>query len=272
MTYAEYLKTMGASDEDLKVLDTAPARKVFEKQQADLLASETARTQAEADRKRTEDWYRDTAIPEFTAIQQKSIAAEAEAARYKGAIKAAKDRGLLDITKDLGIEDTPVVTAHPAVPGIDASKFVTNERLMEMANLEGDAIAIAQDIAAEHMTLFPGKPLNMRELRRRAVAGRKSVEQQWIEENGVIAARAESIRKFDESRLAAAREEGRKEMREKFATEANPDLRAPVSSSSPFTIRKSAGDIRGKQPWEAPSEHTLSDDRVKRVATKVMTQ
>lgn len=273
MTYAEYLKSQGASDEDIKVLDTAIARKAFDKSQADLAAAQAAQAQAVADRTATEDWYRTKAVPEFTAKQNEVIAANANAARYKAALKAAKEQGLVDIDiEDDGTPPAPPNGAHPPVPGIDTSKFVTMDHLAQVADREGDAIAIAQDIAFQHSQLFPDRPLNFRELRREAVAKRISVEQHWKEKYQVDSAIQARDKKRHDDELAKARDEGAKAERERLAGQFNPQTATPMPSSSPFTVRKTQGDIRAKQPWEAPSESVLSDDRVSRVARKILTQ
>lgn len=275
MTYAEFLKSQGASDEDVKLLDTPLARKAFDKQQADLAAAAAARDKAIEDRTATEDWYKNTATPEFNKKSEEVVKAKAEAEKFRAALRSAKEQGFIDIDDSFfgaNPNPNPSPNPNPANNPPQNRDYFTKEEVAQIAEREGDAIAIAQDIAFEHSQLFPGQPLNLRELRKRAVAARKSVEQQWLEEFKVPDARAAAAKKRQEEHDTKMREEGAKAERERLAKDFNPDTRSPMPSTSPFTVRKTAGDIRAKQPWDAPSEGVLSDDRVTRVARKLMTQ
>jgi hypothetical protein len=135
-----------------------------------------------------------------------------------------------------------------------------------VADGEGDAIAQAYDIGAEHASLFPGKPLNMRELRREAITRGVSVEQAWQDKFGVPAAREARATAAQAAHDEAVRKEGYEKAREEFAnTYGNPGARPPVSSNSPFTPRPTSG--RDKQPWEAGDR---ANDRVRRATNLVV--
>lgn len=269
MTYAEFLKQQGASDADIQVLDTPIARRAYDAQQTAIATANTEREKAEKVATDTRDWFDNVQTPEWNGLNAEVIKAKAEAARFKTALRTAADRGLLNISKDLGLDDegTPT-TGTPTTgtpPGFDASKFVTMDQVKQIANQEGAAIALAQDIAAEHSILFPSQRLNFTQLREEAVAARKPVMQHWMDKFKVAEARTAKETSERNAHDAKLREEGAKAEREKFASQygANPDLRTPMPSTSPFTIRKTGDDMRANQPW-SHGEHQLSDDRVKR--------
>src|SRR5690348_12632975 len=139
-TYAEFLAECGATADEIKILDTPPARKAYEKQQAE--ADAAAKRAADAEKARTDyeasvkTWHEEKIAPEFTKIQAEAMASTAEAARYKAMLLKAQDQGLIDIAKNLGVkpEDLGAPTpsrpsAADAPPAFDASKFVSKEEI-----------------------------------------------------------------------------------------------------------------------------------------------
>src|ERR1700680_1095376 len=96
MTYAEYLQSMGASTEDIKVLDTSIGRKAFEAQEA-RIAAETARLAADAEARvldyktKADTWYNDVAQPNLTKAQSDATKANAEAARLPFLVAESPD-------------------------------------------------------------------------------------------------------------------------------------------------------------------------------------
>jgi hypothetical protein len=270
-SYADFLKEQGASEDEVKLLDTAPARKAYnalmDKAEADAALAAKAKTDLDA----YDKWYQDEAVPAYKKMEGDLTVAKANEARAATAIRTMQERGLIDVAKDLGYDPDkpPAPPANPALPtGFDPSKYVTSDVLMQVAEKEGDAIAIAQDIAFEHSRLFPDRPLNFRELRKEAVAAKKPVEQLWKEKYGVDAARAAKAKSEQDTRDAKLREEGAAAERAKYANAANPDLRSPATSNSPFIPRKE-GDRAGKQPWDL-NENDTASSRVRNATTKVM--
>lgn len=268
MTYAEFLAENGALPEDIKIMDTPVARKAFDKQQFLLADANTRAETAEGLKKQTDTWYYDTHLPEYTAMQNSVVIAQAEAARYKAAIVAAEKQGLVNIAKDLGFNPEAVVTP-PAPTGPDMSKYVDRDLLLQTAMAEGDAIAAAQDIAAEHSVLFPGQRLSFRELRKEALTRKVPVEQLWMDKYKVSEARTARDTAAREAEQKKWMEEGAAKARADFAITGNPDITHPSASRSPFTQRAAGDPRQGKNPWDAPSEHVLSDERVKKVASKI---
>lgn len=267
MTYAEFLAENGALPEDIKIMDTPVARKAFDKQQSLLADANTRAETAEGLKKQTDTWYYDTHLPEYTAMQNSVVTAQSEAARFKAALLAAEKQGLINVAKDLNFKMDD--TAPAASTGPDMSKYVDRDLLLQTAMAEGDAIAAAQDIAAEHSVLFPGQRLSFRELRKEALTRKVPVEQLWIDKYKVSEARTARDTAAREAEQKKWMEEGAANARADFAITGNPDITHPSASRSPFTQRAAGDPRQGKNPWDAPSEHVLSDERVKKVASKI---
>ena len=270
MTYAEFLKSQGASEEEIKILDTAVARRAYDKMQADATtAADEARKireNAEAYEQRVTGWY-ENHEKEFKTMENKFVAAEAEKAKAVAALKTAHERGMIDVAKDLGYKfDEPVAPpARTEVPALDATKYFTREEVLQLAEREGEAIATVSDIAAEHVYLF-GAPLrNTRELRKEAMARKISLEALWMEKYKVPEARAKKesdAKAADEARIRAdEREKATAEFSSKYG---NPETR-PLTESRSFLIPRKESGREGKQPWDLGVDgEGGSNDRVKR--------
>lgn len=233
MTYAEYLKANGATDDDVKLLATPLASKLWDKQQADLTAATAAAAKASEQAAAYQRWHDEQAAPYVAKIEKERDSARIEAAAAAARLKAAQDAGLIELAeqREPGSSVTP-----PPTPTFDpkAHNLVTTDILTQVAEKEGDAIAMAQDIAAEHSILFPGQRLNFRELRKQAVTERKSLEQVWMDKYGVAAARTAK----ETADKAAYEEKVGKAAVDKWRAEhptTNPLMGVPVVSSTPFT-------------------------------------
>lgn len=274
MTYAEFLKSQGASDEDVKVLDTPISQRAYAAQaalatqaSADAAAAVAARDKYKAD---ADKWYEEVAQPNLTKAQADAIKANAEAARLRTLVLASTDESLRAVAAEMGYKpdgsSTGVVPPKPGASDFDANKYFTKDDIIQIARKESQAIAIAQDIAAEHRALFPDKPLNFRQLREQAESANKPLEQLWMDTYGVPAAReaaAKATREAHENLI-------RKEEREKVTAEllnntANPNMVPGGASSSPFVPRPKAG--REDVPWKSGIDgENGSGDRVSRAA------
>lgn len=270
-TYAEYLKSQGASEDEIKILDTAVSRKAFERMESALMSAVEARDKSKTDIDNYQKWYNEQAHPEYKRMEAAKIAAEGRVAQAAAIIKSATDQGLIEIAKAAGFEVEPAAAAKKVEETVDTSKFVTHDLLLSTAMREGEAIAAAQDIAAEHVYLF-GKPLrNFRELRAEAMQRKVPVEQVWMEKFKVADARTAR----DASEKKEADDKIRKEEREKVTAEfadkyGNPDLRAPVISTNILTPRPDHG--RAKQPWESGTDgENGSNSRVQRAMKSIVT-
>lgn len=273
MTYAEYLKSNGATEDEVKLLDTTVGRKAFEAMQAAetrAIAADAARV---ADRETLEKWRDNEIIPLVSRLNNELVVAKGNEGKAREAILALQKEGLINVSKDLGYDPPAAPTGgngspNPAAPGFDPNKYFTREDVINIAAQEGDAIALAQDIAYEHRLLFPDKPLNFREMRREALAAKQPVEQFWMNKYGVTAARdkrASEEKAAYEKRLI---DQGATAERERLASQyGNPDTRPLTPSNSPFAQRPAAG--RDKQPWEVGDR---SADRVQHATKTVMDQ
>jgi hypothetical protein len=277
--YIEHLRANGASEDDIKALTegsfAATAIKSFDVAQTRIAAETAAAVKAKADavayQEKADKWWNEQAIPEYQKMERESTLAKANEARIVAAIKASQDEGLKAIAKEMGypVDGTTALPDKKTVPdGFEASKYVTTETLLQVAEREGDAIAIASDIAFEHRQLFPDKPLNFREMRKAAVAAKKPVEQYWMETFGVTAAREAAATARQKAHDDALIAQGAAAEREKLVSQyGNPDARPLQPSTSPFAVRKETG--RDKQPWEA-GESNLERDRVTRATKHVV--
>lgn len=267
MTYAEYLKSLGATEEEIKTLDTPLARKAFDNQ---VSAAAAAKSAADSYQERANAWYEEQK-GNLTKAQTDAVAARAEVERLRGTLLEAQRQGLIDVAKDLGLKleelerkGTPT-PPNPSPNGFDPERYFTRDDILAIAEREGEAIAVSQDISAEHMSLF-GKPVNFRELRREAVAAKVPVEQFWMTKYNVTKAREDRAKAEEEKKLQAVRDEERKKVEAEWAAKLsqNPNLRVLEPSSAPFAPR-SGNDIRvGKQPWEVGTSEQLHDARVRK--------
>lgn len=273
MTFAEYMRSQGATDEDIKILDTPIARKAFENLQS---TTATALAQSKADKEASEaynarvDTYFESETEKRKVIENEIIVARSEAARAKEALKVAQERGLINVAKDLGYEFDPPKTKDTPAP-VDTSKFATTDTLMKMAELEGESIAMMSDIAAEHVWLT-GQPLrNARELRREATQRKITLEQVWKEKYNVDKLRADKDAASLKERDDKIRAEERAKLTEEFASKyGNPDTR-PLEPSRSFLTPRSADSARAKQPWESGFDgEGGSSDRVKRATQNAL--
>lgn len=276
MTYGEYLKSQGANDEDIKLLDTPIARKAFDAAQAELTAARAAAKSAAdaqaADRAELEKWYQEKQVPAFQTMQNDLIKAQANEAKARAAVLALQKQGLIDVAKDLGYDfTTPVVPpVKEGASALDASKYFTKDDILAIATKESEAIAIMSDIAAEHVYLF-GSPLrSARELRAEAVKRNLPLEQVWMEKFGVAKARTDKEAADTKAKEDVMRKQITEQVTAEFASKyANPDTRPLESSRSPFAPRPTVN--REKAPWETSLDgENGSNDRVRRATLNAM--
>jgi hypothetical protein len=271
MTYREYLLSQGASEEDVKVLDTPLGRKTFERMQAVEGEFTEFKTKATAYEERVGTWFEEEKAKR-ARLDSELVATRARAAASREALKAAQEKGLLDVSRDLGFNlDEPnpnPPTNNPAASNFDPNKYFTKDDVLSIAKQEGVAIATASAIAYEHARLFPDRPLDFEALYQRAVDTKTPLKQLWMTEFGVQAARDAAKKAAEDAAKAALRKSIEAEVRTELASQyGNPDVRPLAPSSSPFTMRKDTG--RDKQPWETGFVgEGGSNDRVQRALQK----
>lgn len=267
MTYAEYLKTLGATEDEIKVLDTPLARKAYDNQVATAAAAKTA---ADNYQERANAWYEEQK-GNLSKAQSDAVAARRDAESLRATLLEAQKQGLIDVAKDLGLkleelEHKASPTPTPTPTGFDPEKYFTRDDIIAIAEREGEAIAISADIAAEHMSLFGTRLPSFRELRHEAVAAKKPVEQFWMEKYNVTKAREDRMKADEDKKLQAVRDEERKKVEAEWAAKisTNPNLRVMEPSSAPFAPRTGNDPRVGKQPWDVGTPEQLHDTRVRK--------
>ena len=268
-TYAEFLKSQGATDDEVKILDTPVARKAYEKMEA---------VTAKAEQKYKENLEWKTLVEEQNAkLMKERDTALVDSAKAAAAFTKMQELGLIEIAEKMEPGSvTPKQGETPAFDPKTLEKYVDRDTLMAVAEREGDAIAIAQDIAFEHRQLFPDKPLNFRELRREALARRgadgrpMSVEAYWEEKYGVRAAREAAAAKAQSDREAKIAADAVAKYKSENST-TNPFTAPAAASRTPFTGRvpsapgaATGGDQR--QPWQK-SDAEREQSRLSKVMT-----
>lgn len=232
--YTESLKANGATEEDLKVLDTPVARKVYDAQ-VKAVADEQARTKTlEASQRK---WYDEQVVPTMSKLQKDADSARMKEAAAVAQLKVAQEAGLIEVAAAQdGVKPVAVAAAF------DESKFVSTDVFHQAVQMEGDAIAIMADIAAEHSELFPGQRRpNWRELRKEAVAAKKPVEQVWREKYSVDTARTAKAAADTAAYEAKLRKEGDDAATARINAErVHPAMGIAQPSRTPFTGRNPA--------------------------------
>lgn len=266
MTFEEWLRSNGVTDEELKTFSVPSLRKAFDSIQAQAAAAKSA---ADSYQERANAWYEEQK-GNLTKAQSEAVAARAEAARNREALLEAQKLGLIDVAKDLGLkleelEHRTPPTPTPTPTGFDPEKYFTRDDILAIAEREGEAIAVAQDISAEHLALF-GRPISFRDLRREAVASKIPVEQFWMTKYNVTKAREDRAKADEEKKLQAVRDEERKKVEAEWAAKIsqNPNLRVLEPSISPFAPRSGSDPRVGKQPWEVGTSEQLHEARVRK--------
>jgi hypothetical protein len=269
-TYSDYLKSQGATDEDIKLLDTPVARKAYDTLQAQVAEEARLRGIAQQDFQNIRDWYDTKALPSYEAKQQELIKANAEAARLAAIVKSAQEQGLLELaaTADAnkGGNGNGNNNPNPGNPGFDPNKYVSKDEITGFVDSAGSGLAKMQDAVLEHMQLFPNQPLKVSELRAEAVAAHKDFYTYWEQKFNVPAKRQEVATAAQEAERKKWMEEGAKAKETELVSRfANPETRPMSPSTSPFAARPATG--RDKQPWESGDK---SAERVERATRKVM--
>jgi hypothetical protein len=266
--YAEFLKANGATDDEIKVLVTPASEKAYNALQTQATEAITRATKAESDKAAYDKWYKEVAEPTAAKALSERDQALADAAAERARLKKLQDLGLVAIAEQMGEklddkEKPPVITGTP-----DMSKYVDRDTLLAVAAQEGDAIATAQDIAFEHQRLLPDKPLNFRELRKRALDNKRSVYDQLQSDFNVPTIREQKAAAEKTVYETKLREEGASAERAKLQT-ANPNLVTPVASTSPFTGRAPSSQSADAQPWNK-SEAERESTRLQKGISKVL--
>jgi hypothetical protein len=269
MTYAEYLKANGATEDEIKVLDSAVARRAFDKSQAEAEEARTAAAKLEETMKnyeaRVQSWYTEN-DSKLKQVQNQAVAAAAEAARAKAALLEAQKQGMVDIAKDLGYETEP----PKQQPAAADDRYVSRQDFGNLMTEAGNSLARMADLKDEYATLFPGQRLNLSSLVVEARAnGAPDVFTYAEKKYNMPAAREAAAQKQRDAEIAKWKAEGAKEKETELVSRlGNPDLRPLQPSKSPFAVRPDDKLRADNQPWNK-SETQLANDRVARGVQKL---
>jgi hypothetical protein len=268
MTYAEYLKANGATEDEIKVLDTAVSRRAFDKSQSEAEEARASAAKLEETMKnyetRVNSWYQENDA-KLKQVQNKAIASDAEAARAKAALMAAQEQGLLDVAKDLGYTTVPPAKQPEQLD----DRYLTMDKFTAAGDAFAANLAGLLDAASEHARLFPNVPFNANSLRQEAAAVGKTLLPYWEEKYKVRDAREAAAQRQRDTEIAKWKAEGAKEKETELVSRfGNPETRPMLPSKSPFTVRKEDPLRADNQPWNK-TESQLSNDRVNRAVTKL---
>jgi hypothetical protein len=278
MNYAEYLRSNGANEEDIKILDVPASRKAFDKMQAQVVEADKKAADSLADKLAYEEkvnkWHQETIVPEYERMKNESLVAKANEAKALKVIEQAQKDGLLEVTEALGYKGTPDKKGdvNPGNPDFDPNKYMTREDALTLAAKEGKAITTMAKIMDEHRRLaLPD--CDWEELYDAATSSRKPLAQVWQERFKVQEVRATKVKEAQDAHDKEISDKARAEERELMASKyGNPDTRPYVPSRHPFTPRKD--NDRERQPWDSRDGSFLdrSGDRVSQATKKVLQQ
>jgi hypothetical protein len=260
MTYAEYLQSLGATADELAVLDTPTSRKAFMKMQAD------ADARVVEYETKVKDWYAKEIVPSQTKLQQDATLAKSEAAAERARTQALQDAGLIEVAKK---QDAKTLETNGGTPEpFDPKKYnlVTSDAIGEFGKAQGQGMIRLAKIMREHEKL--GLPdCDFESEYRDAVAAGKQFPDYWEAKFSVPAKRAELVAKDK----ATYEERLRKEGREAYIKENGgimPGSGAPRPSGFSFTTKKSADGTDGKQPWLVP-DSAKADATIQKALSKM---
>ena len=270
MTYAEYLKANGATEDEIKVLDSAVARRAFDKSQAE--AEEARQTAAKLEETmknyeaRVQSWYTEN-DSKLKQVQNQAVAAAAEAAKHKAALLEAQKQGMIELAKGQGYDVEPEKTNTPAAAD---DRYLTMEKFQQAGDTFAANLTAMLDAANEHARLFPNVPFNAEQLRREAQSQGKTLLPYWEEKFKVRDAREAAAQKQRDAEIAKWKAEGAKEKETELVSRfGNPETRPMVPSKSPFAVRPDDKLRADNQPWNK-SETQLQNDRISRAAQKLV--
>jgi hypothetical protein len=261
MTLEQILKSRGWSDADLEsvkpLLTNDKFRSDLEAQYGAVATErDTFRTQLEAKDTEIEDWRTNTVNPRIAAAEQEAVKARTEAALLREQVQIAKDYGLIPEGEKQSAPPTVTATA-PTAFDPKQYKLVTQDDVARFADLEGQAIAMAGDLAEEYRYLSGGKSLydyvapdgkrGLSALRAEAIKSKKPLNEYVAEKMNFASLRTSIAEKQQAERDKQISEAAVRKYIEEHG--ANPLTRTPNISRAPLIPVPATG---GKQPWDVP--------------------
>lgn len=264
-TLEELLKAEGYTDADLEavkpLLTDAKFRGTLERQ---LGALETTLAEYKTENEGWSKFYEETTKPLIAQYDKDIADAKAAEASLAARLKLAEQQGYAPKRDEPQPQPQPQATGQPAPFDPKAHKLVTQDDIAKYADMEGEAIAIAANLAEEYRILTNGKSIyeyqtttqdgrtlnGMVALRHEAKANKKPMAQFVAEKfdfQGKRNTMAEAARLKAEQ---AIREDERNKVISQYG---DPNARPLMPSKDPF-IPRPREDRAGKQPWEIPAQ------------------
>ena len=269
MTYAEFLKAQGASEEEIKILVNAVSERAFAKMQE----------QAESDKKaalaeyegRVSKWYADEIKPNSEKTAKELASAKARAAAREAEIKSLQDQGLLEVAQ---VQDARAAAAAASAGGdpepFDPKKYnlVTQDSLAPFAAAQGKGMVKLATLMREHEKL--GLPeCDWNDLYEQSAKANKQLPDYWADTYKVSDVRAKK------SAEAAAAHDAKVAAdaiaKYKVDNGSLPGAAAPRPSGFAFTKKTgSAGDAK-LSPWlvgDKEKEDRAVDNALRKISER----
>lgn len=263
MNFEQYLRDSGATEDDIKILNTPVAQKAFAKQQEQLQAATELAAKHKTEADNVYKWYQEKGLPYATRMEQERNVARAAAAAEKARVQALVEAGLIE---DPGPATPPASATPPGQPGDpalpDPNKYVSIEKFQELATRAAGATTLIQDLSDEHRSL--GLPaVSWRALQKEAQEKGTDVESLWRTKFNVDAKRSE---KQAADKLAYEKKIADEAIAKYKSENANPLTTSALPSRTPFTGKvPSASDAT--MPWNK-SETERVNDRLSKLQQK----
>lgn len=244
-------------------------------------------TERDTYKQRDTEWQqlRDTVYqPQISRAEEEAARIRLEAAGLREQVQIAKDYGYITADQqqeaDRKQRERQALAAHE----YDPKRHPTFADVEKFAEAEGQAIALASDLAAEYAYLNGGKSLfeyeaeidgrrmrGMTALREEAKRSRKNLDAYVSEKFNFRGKREEMSAKrqqeHDDAIAKAATEKANLEWAQRVGS--NPNLRPAVPSSQPFVPVKASD---GQQPWQRGTPKQNQASRIIRFQQKVLTE
>ena len=271
----ELLKTKGYTDADLESLKPMLADQRFRSTlEASFTELETERDTLKGKDAEWDKWRTEVANPRIAQTEQDAATARRKAADLEEQLKIAKEWGLIqEATNPNKGQNPPPENKEIATPfDPKAHKLVTYDDIGRYADAEGEAIAMANDLAQEYSHLYGGKSLieyegqdgkrGMRALRMEAKAAQKNLDVYVAEKFNFTGKRTEMAAERQKKAEDAIRADERSKMAAEFG---NPALRTSMPSRQPFIPTRENANA---DPWTKTSR----ERKAERIQAAIRTQ
>jgi hypothetical protein len=281
MKLEEILKSQGWTDADLNAVKPLLENERFRESMETKYAAISTEVETLKDRdsqwqmRLDQEWQ-----PRLTAEERKSQDLMQKLAQAQAQLKIAREYNYLPEEAEAKVAAAAAAVEKDAKTAEYVTKADLQQSYGQFSDLEGRAITMAHDIAAEYSYLTGGKSLfeyeavvngqqmrGMQALREECKGTRKPLDQFVAEKfdfPGKRSAMAAAKQKEHDDKIAAeAVERTRAEMAAQYG---NPMMRTALPSHTPFIPKRPGTD---KMPWE---DGTEQDRAARRIARAVETQ